>query len=750
MNILFMEAGESGHGGSFVSLLQMIKLLTKKNHQLTVVLWNQSIYMKQYEALGARVIVIDNSIYTIGNIVTKRIYNFINKILLSIAPTLCVYTELMLQYFCYRKVIKVIQNNTIELIHLNNQPMRNFIGYWLAKKLNIPVITHLRTLHSYGFTSGHVQFIRKLRVKMLAVSNAVKECWTNAGITAEQIAVLNNPYSGSLEPRRFNTQTVSKKIVYIGRLEDDKGVAFLLESFKLALRSSANLTLSIIGAGSAYQNLLNLSMKLGLDRNINFLGYIKNAKQRLDEFDILILPSKSEGFGRVIIEAMAHGVCVIATKVGGICDIVEHEVNGLLVNYGDKKELANTIVRASKSDDFREKLIKQAYQTMERKFNEKVFIQQLEMEYHLISNHKKYDIAVVISDLGSGGTQRVVSQLIDYWSKHNKSLAVITFDTENNDFFKLPNNVDRYVLGEISKSRNKWVGLFANLKRIIKLRKHLIAIKPKKVISFLCSTNILTLLAARKLKLRVVISERNDPARQSFGIIWNFLRKKYYRQADIVTANTRTALETLSGYVPRSKLKWVQNPIAELVAEPAITFGSPTVLAVGRLHHQKAYDILLQAFSKFHHDFPEWRLAIIGEGDLCEELKLQTKHLGLVPYVTWCGRVENPFPYYFASQIFVMPSRHEGMPNALLEAINCDLPVIVSDALPGPLEYIQNEVSGLVVRVENVNSLVDALSRLAASSRLREQLAVAAKEKLNAHSIEQVIDVWDSILSENS
>jgi len=750
MNILFMEAGESGHGGSFVSLLQMLKLLSKQGHQLTVILWNQSIFIKQYEALGVRVIRIDNPIYTIGNTQFKLVYNKIISFLLRTIPSLCVYIELLLQYSCYRKIMKIVQESEIELIHLNNQPMRNFIGYWVAKKLKIPVITHLRTLHCYGFTSAHARFVEKLKHKMLAVSNAVMECWIEAGIAEEQITVLHNPYNGLIEHQRVNEEVFSKKIVYIGRLEPGKGVEFLLESFELALCSSPNLTLTIIGSGSSYQSLLKLSKELGLDNKVNFLGYIKNAKQRLSEFSVLALPSKNEGFGRVVIEAMAHGVCAVATEVGGIRDIVEHKISGLLVKYGDKVELAKALIIATSDDSFRKKIVNQAYNVVKNKFNEKIFFQRLITQYQLINNHQNYDLAIVISDLGSGGTQRVISQLIDYWDRQNKSIAVITFASEDSDFFNLPKNVDRYVIGGIGHSKNKWIGLLANINRILKLRKQLIAIKPKKILSFLCATNILTLLAARKLNIQLVISERNDPARQSFGYIWNLLRKKYYRQADIVTANTRKAIETLSDYVPRNKLRWVQNPIAELVVDNPITFASPTILAVGRLHYQKAYDILLEAFAKFHTNNPEWRLAIIGEGDLRETLKIQTKYLSIVPYVTWYGRISNPFPYYFASQMFVMPSRHEGMPNALLEAISCDLPIIISDALPGPLEYIENDISGLVVPVEDVAALAQALSCLANDKNLRERLAAAAKEKLSVHRIDQVIDVWDSMLNEKN
>lgn len=747
MNILFMEAGESGQGGSFVSLLQILTMLSKQEHKLTVILWNSSPFIVQYKVLGARVFRIDNPIYTVLNNKFKFIYDKLMGFSLRIFPPMTVWIELILQRSCYRQVIKIAKENNVDLIHLNNQPRRNFIGFLVAKRLKLPVISHVRTLHSYAFTHAEVKFIKKMNCKMLAVSNAVKQCWEKAGVPAQWIKVLHNPYDGRVKRDPIKIQNFLKKIVYIGRLERSKGLDFLIESFAMATKTMPNLSLTIIGAGNEYGRLLRLRKHYNLDENLNFLDYIKDAKKRLSEFDILVLPSRAEGFGRVIIEAMAHGVCVIATKVGGIIDIIKNEVNGLLVEYGDKEALSNALLAVISNDSLRQQMIEKAYKTVETRFNQDTFYSKLIADYQSLKQNQGYDMVIVISDLGSGGTQRVVSQLINYWNQHDRTIAVLTLAPEATDFFALPQNVDRYVIGGMGDSKNKFIGLFENINRIRKLRQLFFDIKPKKILSFLCATNILTILAARNLNIRVIISERNDPSRQSFGFIWDWLREKLYCRADMVTANTHKAIKTMSRYVPENKLKWIQNPIAELVIDNSITFDQPTILAVGRLHHQKAYDILLEAFAKFHQNYPNWQLAIIGDGPLKLSLETQAKFLGIIPYVTWYGRVNNPFPYYLASKIFVMPSRYEGMPNALLEAMSCGLPVIITDALRGPLEYVQNDISGLVVPVENVIALAVGLSRLAGDENLRERLAAGAKKKLSGHSIQEVALAWNSLLN---
>ena len=360
--------------------------------------------------------------------------------------------------------------------------------------------------------------------------------------------------------------------------------------------------------------------------------------------------------------------------------------------------------------------------------------------------HYDYDIAIVISDLGSGGAQRVVVQLVERWLQDNKTVAVITLAPTNTDFFKLSEKIDRYALNETANSVTLLGGFIANFKRIRKLRKIIKAIKPVNVISFLCMTNILTIIAAVRLPTRIIISERNDPAKQSFGYLWDMLRRKYYPKADRVTANTQAAIDTMSRYVPLAKLAYIQNPVLNRLSGESVLLSHPTILAVGRLHHQKGYDILLQAFSIFNREYPEWRLIILGDGPLKKSLQDQAKKLGIVDCVDWRGEVNNPFPYYQAAQLFVMSSRHEGMPNALLEAMQCHLPAIVNDALPGPLRYIEHNVSGLVVPVEDVPALAAALTRMASDADFRNKLAMAAKEKLKHHDIENVICAWNLLL----
>jgi GalNAc-alpha-(1->4)-GalNAc-alpha-(1->3)-diNAcBac-PP-undecaprenol alpha-1,4-N-acetyl-D-galactosaminyltransferase len=353
-------------------------------------------------------------------------------------------------------------------------------------------------------------------------------------------------------------------------------------------------------------------------------------------------------------------------------------------------------------------------------------------------------LAMVISDMGSGGAQRVVAVLANAWVASGRQVTIVTLATAEADFYTLDPRVRRIGLGRSGRASGLASQISANLGRIRHLRQALRGCAADVVISFIAPTNVLTVLACLGLRCRVVISERNDPARQSFGRVWDSLRGLSYWLADRVTANSRGVVEQLSRRVAATKVFFVPNPVAAPATPDAQAQGrEPVILAVGRLHRQKGYDILLQAFANFRRDHPGWTLRILGTGPLEATLRSQAERLGLTSYIDWRGAVSNPFPHYRAAEIFVLASRHEGMPNALLEAMSCGLASVVTTASPGPLELIEDGVSGLTVPAEDPERLTVALDKLATSPDLRQRLGVAARLRVQANSMENVLKDWE-------
>ena len=356
------------------------------------------------------------------------------------------------------------------------------------------------------------------------------------------------------------------------------------------------------------------------------------------------------------------------------------------------------------------------------------------------------ELALVISDLGSGGAQKVLVQLAKSWQAGGRRLTVITLAGPEYDFFSLPAGVRRIVIGGVANSRNVLTALYANWRRVLRLRRALREAGAPIVIGFVAQTAVLTVLASMRLPVRVVAAERNDPRQQNLGLIWNALRRFAYIQADLVTANSRGVADALADFVALKRVAFLPNPLPSPPhCEPA-QLTAPTILSIGRLNHQKAHDVLLAAFTRFSAKQPKWRLAIMGEGPEDAKLRELAARLGIAGKVDWLGRQDNPYPFLRASRIFVLASRHEGMPNALLEAMSCALPCIVSGSSPGPLELVQDRVSGLVVPVDDLEALTDAMQRLAADECLAKALGEKAQERAKGYAPDAVLKLWDQVL----
>ena len=362
----------------------------------------------------------------------------------------------------------------------------------------------------------------------------------------------------------------------------------------------------------------------------------------------------------------------------------------------------------------------------------------------MTSGPRKNELAIVVSDLSSGGAQRVVTTLANHWAAAGRAVAVITLADDKTDYFELNPRVERLIVGGVGPSRSIIGAVKGNLRRIQELRQTLVRANAPTVAAFIGATNVLTVMAAKRLGMKVVISERNDPARQSLGRIWDLLRRMFYRRADLVTANSQSAISTLSGYIGNKKLRLVHNPIFSPDPLPPRTL-EPLILSVGRLVHQKAQDVLLDAFAAIANEAPDWKLAIVGEGPDEQALRDRAIALGIAGRVTFAGRAD-PWPWYARAKIFALPSRYEGTSNALLEAMAVGIPPVISDTSGGGLDVVTDGASGVITPVNDPSALAHAFRKLIADPEMRHRMGVAAADSMGVFSLEVVAAQWESIL----
>ena len=172
-----------------------------------------------------------------------------------------------------------------------------------------------------------------------------------------------------------------------------------------------------------------------------------------------------------------------------------------------------------------------------------------------------------------------------------------------------------------------------------------------------------------------------------------------------------------------------------------------TITFVGRMHPQKGVETLLAAFEELANSegIAGIRLQFVGQGPLESELEGRVRERGLADSVSFLGEVSDVFPVLYASDVFALPSRAEGMSNALLEAMTCGLPCVVSD-IPANSGVVEHERNGLLAAVDDPAAWTAALSRLIQDETLRRQLGSAAvKTVLENYSISAVAERYGAL-----
>lgn len=267
---------------------------------------------------------------------------------------------------------RIIKKEKVNLLHCQGF-LSSLVGWRLGGRFHLPyIITVQRIETKKGFWRKKVYKEAKV---CIAASSAIKNYFREIG--CQNIEVIPNGIDlarfqglSRERERRLLGLTDEFAVITVARLEKVKGVDYLIKAFSILIKKISRAKLFVVGDGSERKQLEGLVLDLGLGEKVRFLGEVPNKEipQYLAAADCFCLPSRREGFGIAVLEAMAAGVPVVATKVGGVPDIIENQKDGLLVESQNPKVLSAALLEIASNSGLAERL-KQNAQLKVQQYN---------------------------------------------------------------------------------------------------------------------------------------------------------------------------------------------------------------------------------------------------------------------------------------------------------------------------------------------------------------------------------------------
>lgn len=343
-------------------------------------------------------------------------------------------------------------------------------------------------------------------------------------------------------------------------------------------------------------------------------------------------------------------------------------------------------------------------------------------------------IAFFIGSLNRGGAERVISILANHYAENGYQVDVIML-LDNIVGYELNKNVNVINYSGNGLSKVKRIPYW--LKTI---RKYVKEQKPDVLVSFCVRLNVFVLLASSGLKVKKIVSERNDPRTDGRGKFMDIMTKILYPKVNTVVFQTDRAKSYFN------KLKngvVIPNPIT--VPKNNKQPNPNKIVSVGNFRAVKNHKMLINAFHKFHKYNPNVVLNIYGDGELYDEIQNQINSFNLTTNVILHGSIPNVIEEIADASIFCLSSNSEGLSNALLEALALGIPCISTD-VAGASEYIVDGESGFIVPVGDEDAFADRLNKLYNDKELLKQFSIKSKEMSKKCSFDTVISNWDEVI----
>ena len=351
-------------------------------------------------------------------------------------------------------------------------------------------------------------------------------------------------------------------------------------------------------------------------------------------------------------------------------------------------------------------------------------------------------VVFTIDSLKLGGAERVLLRWAGWCHEEGWQVLVITRHGPQRDAYPVPEGVERWVEPRLSAPLER-LGWFAFPWRLLALRQLLRRYRSDVVVGVTTLPAVKLLLASTGLPLRTVVSERNYPPAKPPSMPWRWLRRLTYSRADLHLVQTVPVGVWLLENCAVTRQRLLPNPVSwplpdrEPVVSPEdwLAADDSLILAAGTKAHQKGFDRLMPVFAELGRRSPKLHLALLGLAPGCYQGRDQQGELrqslgdcpDLQKRLLLPGVSGSMARWYARATVFVLPSRYEGFPNVLLEAMAAGCACIASDCLTGPSDLIRHGENGLLLPPQaTTDAWVDAIETLLINQEYRRRLGARA------------------------
>ncbi len=521
-----------------------------------------------------------------------------------------------------------------------------------------------------------------------------------SGIRREKIRVIPTGIAG-LTPLRKRKRGRQRTVLYAGLLNRRKGVGLVLA----IARRLPDVRFLIAGDGPDRARL-----ERAAPANVTFLGWRRDLPELLRTSDLLLFPSRAEGLPGIVMEAMYYGTPVVSTHIPCTTDLITHGEHGLLAEPDDLETLHRHVVTLLKDQRLAQRLAAAAQQRVKTVFSWKNVLPQYAALYD------ERPVLHVITGLGVGGAEHMLLKTIPRLNSpaeaarrrgHREVHLVCSLTNDD----ALGRRLAAAGVTTIYLGLTRWnAPLVAwRLRRLIRSR------RPWCVTSYLLHTNILARFVARSAGVTTIVCSVRNIHRDR--VVWNALDRWTQRLVTRYTPNSRAVAAWLrENGIPAEKITVIPNCIdaerfARRVQRTKKTAkrrsvgvaGRKVALCVASFKAQKNHETLLKAFARLGE---EWVLLLAGDGPRRGMLAELARSLGIEERVRFLGNRDDVAELLAISDVLVLPSKHEGMPNVLLEAMAARTPIVCSD-IPENREVAGSEAC--YVGVDDVEGLAAAI-----------------------------------------